>query len=45
MLRLFFDQDFNHKILRGLIQRIPNLDFITPIHLGNINESDENHLL
>ena len=45
MLRLFFDHDFNHKILRGLKQRVPNLDFVTPNQLGNIAESDENHLI
>ena len=45
MLRLFFDHDFNHRILRGLIQKIPELDFITPNQLGNITESDENHLV
>jgi hypothetical protein len=44
MLRLFFDHDFNHRILRGLIQRIPDLDYLTPTILGNIEESDENHL-
>ncbi len=44
MLRLFFDHDFNHRILRGLIQRLPEIDFVTPTQLGNINESDENHL-
>ena len=45
MLRLFFDHDFNCKILRGLVKRIPDLDFITPNQLGNITESDENHLV
>lgn len=44
MLRLFFDHDFNYRILRGLTQRIPNLDFVTPTILGNIDGSDENHL-
>lgn len=45
MLRLFFDHDFNHHILRGLLQRIPDLDFVTPLQLGNITESDANHLV
>lgn len=45
MLKIFFDHDFNHKILRGLQQRILELDFVTPIQLGNITESDENHLI
>jgi predicted nuclease of predicted toxin-antitoxin system len=44
MLRLFFDHDFNHRILRGLIQKIPDLDFVTPNQLGNIAETDANHL-
>lgn len=44
MLRLFFDHDFNHEIIRGLTKRIPDLDFVTPTQLGNIDESDENHL-
>ena len=45
MLRLFFDHDFNYKILRGLKERIADLDFVTPHQLGNITESDENHLV
>jgi hypothetical protein len=45
MLRLFFDHDFNHKILRGLEQRIPDLDFVNPNILENITETDENHLI
>lgn len=45
MLKIFFDHDFNHKILRGLEQRIAELDYLTPNHLGNIIESDENHLI
>jgi predicted nuclease of predicted toxin-antitoxin system len=44
MLRLFFDHDFNHRILRGLTQKISDLDFVNPSQLGNITESDENHL-
>ncbi len=45
MLRIFFDHDFNHKILRGLSERITVLDFVTPHQLGNIKESEENHLV
>lgn len=45
MLRLFFDNDFNHCILRGLKQKIPDLDFVTPDKLGNTTESDESHLV
>ena len=29
MLRLLFDQDFNHDILRGLTLRLPELDAMT----------------
>lgn len=43
-MKLFIDQDFNHKILRGLVQKIPDLDFITADQLGKSAETDENHL-
>ena len=45
MLRLFFDHDFSHRILRGLARRIPDLNFVNPNQLGNKTESDENHLI
>lgn len=44
MLRLFFDHDFNHKIIRGITQKILDLDYLTPNQLGNPAKSDENHL-
>ncbi|MBX7171859.1 MAG: hypothetical protein K1X72_12935 [Pyrinomonadaceae bacterium] len=44
MLRIFFDHDLNHKIIKGLTKRISDLDYITPLTLGNIDESDANHL-
>lgn len=44
MLRLFFDHDINYDIIKGLIKKIPNLDFTTPNKLGNSDETDENHL-
>ncbi len=44
MIKLLIDHDFNHRILKGLTKKIPDLDFVTPIQLGNIAESDENHL-
>lgn len=34
MLRLLFDQDFNHNILRGLLLRLPNLDGVTALQAG-----------
>lgn len=45
MLRLLFDHDFNHDILRGLKRRIPELNYLTPEMLGNIREKDANHLI
>lgn len=45
MLKIFFDHDFNHHILRGLEKRIANLDYVTPQILNNIREKDENHLI
>lgn len=44
MLRLFFDHNFNHRILRGLEKRIPNLDHTTPQKLNRIKEKDSEHL-
>lgn len=40
MLRVFFDQNFNHRILAGLIHRIPNLDLVTTQIINNIRELD-----
>lgn len=40
MLRLFFDQNFNHRILRGLLKQIPNLDFVTTQILNKEKEID-----
>lgn len=44
MLRLLFDQDFNHDILRGLLLRLPDVDGVTAlqgstncIELGELN--------
>jgi predicted nuclease of predicted toxin-antitoxin system len=34
MLRLLFDQDFNHNIVRGLFLRFPNLDGVAARHAG-----------
>jgi hypothetical protein len=44
MLRLLFDHNFNHRILRGLEKRIPNLDYTTPQKLNRIKEKDSEHL-
>ena len=44
MLKLFFDQDFNHNILRGLTKRIPELDWVTAHQIKRGAEKDETHL-
>lgn len=44
MLRLFFDHDFNHRILRGLRKRIPDLDYVTTRQLKIGEEEDTSHL-
>ncbi|MBS1808024.1 MAG: DUF5615 family PIN-like protein [Acidobacteria bacterium] len=40
MLRLLIDQDFDHDILRGLLRRIPELDFVTAYEEGLIETED-----
>ncbi|GEM_PF-814001 len=44
MLRLLIDQDFDHDILRGLMQRIPDLDAITA-HESGLREATDSELL
>ena len=44
MLCLLLDQDFNHDIIRGLVLRIPDLDFITALSLG-LERADDRRLL
>ena len=44
MLRLLFDQDFNHNILRGLFLRLPNLDAVTALQAG-LDEAPDPELL
>ena len=34
MLRLLIDENFNHDILRGLIRRVPELDFLVVARIG-----------
>lgn len=34
MLRLLIDENIDLRILRGLLRRIPQLDFIIPLHAG-----------
>ncbi len=40
MLKLIIDQDFDHDIVRGLAQRIPNLDAVTALEVGLSTASD-----
>src|SRR5262245_10295309 len=40
MLKLLIDQDFDHDILRGLAQRIPNLDAVTALQAALSNAKD-----
>jgi len=40
MLKILFDQNFNHRIIRGLAKRISNFDFETTQSLNRENEKD-----
>ena len=44
MLKVLIDQDFDHDILRGIIRRIPLLDFVTAFELG-LNKIPDPELL
>jgi len=44
MLRILIDQDFDHDILRGLIRRLPKLDFETAFEV-NLSEAEDRELL
>ena len=44
MLRILLDQDFDHDIVRGLLQRLPDLDFIAALQLG-LSRADDRRLL
>ena len=44
MLRLLFDQDFNHDILRGLFLRLPDIDGVTAQQAG-LDEAPDSELL
>jgi hypothetical protein len=44
MLRLLFDQDFNHDILRGLFLRLPDVDGVTALQAG-LDEAPDSELL
>lgn len=44
MLRVLLDQNFDHRILYGLLRRIPELDYLTAYEAG-WNELDDSDLL
>ena len=44
MLRILIDQDFDHDILRGLIRRLPALDFETALSV-DLNQVEDQDLL
>jgi len=41
MLKIFVDQDFDHDILRGLVRRLPALDFVTAFESALSNAEDD----
>jgi len=40
MIRLLTDEDFDHNILRGLIRRVPHLDFVLVHDVGLTSQPD-----
>ena len=40
MIRLLTDENFDHKILRGLIRRVPHLDFVLVHDVGLARQPD-----
>jgi hypothetical protein len=40
MIRLLTDEDFDHNILRGLIRRVPHLDFVLVHDIGLSSQPD-----
>jgi hypothetical protein len=40
MIRLLTDEDFSHKILRGLIRRVPHLDYVLVHDVGLTSQPD-----
>jgi predicted nuclease of predicted toxin-antitoxin system len=44
MLRLLIDENINHRILRGLKSRLPELDFVTVRQLGLARSPDSDLL-
>ncbi len=44
MLKLVIDQDFDHDILRGVLRRLPEFDFVTALVAG-LSETEDPQLL
>jgi|SRR6185369_3501745 len=40
MLRLLIDENVDHDILRGLLRRVPQLDFLVVAHIGMAGTKD-----
>ena len=40
MIRLLTDESFNYDILRGLIRRVPHLDFVSVHDVGLTSQAD-----
>ena len=40
MLRLLIDENFDHRILRGLTRRVPHLDFLVVARIGLAGTAD-----
>ena len=40
MLRLLFDEDMNHHVIRGLVRRLPDLDHTTILDLEQTGNDD-----
>lgn len=40
MIRLLTDEDFDHRILRGLIRRVPHLDAVLVHDVGLTSQAD-----
>ncbi len=45
MLRLLFDEDLNNHVIRGLLRRLPTLDYETTHSLDLAGKSDDEVLL
>ena len=40
MLRLLIDENIDHRILRGLVRRVPQLDFVLAAQIGLAGTAD-----